>query len=169
MTANAMMGDRERCFEAGMDDYVSKPIEVEMLVAALRRCSPLPAGAGRATSEGRSPAVDPTTLRSFARELGGGSAEIIAEIVEAFLQDTPELVAQMRAAVAARDPALLDRAAHTLKSSSATVGAMVLSARCRAIEEQARGGAAGDIGAAVEGVAQEFERVRMELHAGVAA
>ena len=169
MTANAMTGDRERCFEAGMDDYVSKPIEVEALASALLRCSPLPSGAARALDESGPPAVDPAILSSFATSIGGGAESIVAEIIETFLQDTPELITQMRGAVAGGDPLMLDRAAHTLKSSSATVGALVLSTRCTEIEEQARRGGAANLGIAVDEVATEFDRVRLELEGGLAA
>jgi PAS domain S-box-containing protein len=210
MTANAMAGDRERCFEAGLEDYVSKPIDLDMLAAALRRSSrlviearpaaepitppanpPLAAEAawsggpgavsgngrsasmpdapdiGQATPAGR--AVDPDALSAFARELGDGAAGVVAEIVETYLQDTPELIRQMREAVRTGDAGVLDRAAHTLKSSSATVGAMTLSSRCRAIEEQARSGRVSDMGDAVRAVEGEFERVRGELESGLAA
>jgi CheY-like chemotaxis protein len=219
MTANAMAGDRERCFEAGMEDYVSKPIDLDTLAAALLRTSrrtieaPLPAGMVEVGgggqpggSDGSGPrngasggsavasdgsdrsveangsgaarivpeppagrAVEPEALSAFARELGGGAADVVAEIVETYLHDTPELIRQMREAVRAGDAAALDRAAHTLKSSSATVGAMTLSSRCRAIEEQARGGRVSDLGDAVRSVEGEFERVRNELESGLAA
>ncbi len=214
MTANAMAGDRERCFEAGMEDYVSKPIDIDNLAAALRRSPRLAAeeppgpgtvgldqgqdgtgvsahawhpgtalagaandaagreahsGAGVPQSPSVSRAVDPEALSAFARELGGAAAEVVAEIVETYLQDTPELIRQMREAVRAADAGALDRAAHTLKSSSATVGAMTLSSRCRAIEEQARGGRVSDMGDAVRSVEGEFERVRRELESGLAA
>jgi PAS domain S-box-containing protein len=208
MTANAMAGDRERCFEAGMDDYVGKPIDAKALATALRRSPRLgidaapnsrateaaaapgrvhgPAGApadarattpagsastppGPASDEDGAPAVDPSALDSFARELGGAAAEVVAEIVETFLSDAPTLIGQMREAVRTSNPIVLDRASHTLKSSSATVGALVLSARCRAIEEEARAGHATGLGEAVEAVEREYERVRRELEAGIAA
>ena len=113
--------------------------------------------------------MDPAALASFAKELGSSAAEIVAEIIETFLHDTPELIAGMRAAVAADDALVLDRAAHTLKSSSATVGAMRLSTHCRAVEEGARAGRAAVLSDAVDDVAAEFERVRMEFEAGIAA
>jgi HPt (histidine-containing phosphotransfer) domain-containing protein len=171
-----------------MDDYVSKPIDLEMLAAALRRSrrltvdersrpgqgSPSPdyRAGGEATPSrgtGEPAAIDPAALGAFASELGGTAAEVVAEIVETYLQDTPELIRQMRDAVRAGDASALDRAAHTLKSSSATVGAVPLAARCRAIEEQARGGRVSDMGEAVLGVEAEFERVRQELESGIAA
>ena len=75
----------------------------------------------------------------------------------------------MREAVRTSNPIVLDRASHTLKSSSATVGALALSTRCRAIEEQARAGRAVELADEVQGVEREYERVRRELEAGIAA
>ena len=102
-------------------------------------------------------------LAGFAEQLGEGGEEVLQEIVAVFLDDAPSVIEEQRAAAAASDWPTLDRAAHTLKSSSATIGARDLSALCQRLEADARGGPVADAGARVEEIAAAFERVRVEL------
>jgi CheY-like chemotaxis protein/HPt (histidine-containing phosphotransfer) domain-containing protein len=125
MTANAMQGDREACLAGGMDDYVSKPIEIASLVQALNRVV------------GRSQAAPPeialpdhvqaapqSTGAAFDRDVAlvkmGGDEELLKEVVAAFLEAFDDTVGAVEAAVLACDAKALRRAAHTLKGSVAT-------------------------------------------------
>jgi CheY-like chemotaxis protein/HPt (histidine-containing phosphotransfer) domain-containing protein len=158
MTANAMQGDREMCLAAGMNDYVSKPIRTERLIEALRQCRPLTDVQwdseiyGRMQSRTSRPVLvddqggadaTPTdvpadelgaTLRESLEKLTGGDKEFMAEIIDTFLDDAPDLLAKMREGVDHSNAADLRIAAHSLKSNSADFGAETLRELCKQAE-----------------------------------
>lgn len=94
MTAHVMSGDRERALEAGMDDYVSKPIRFEELRRAVDRFAP------------------PSLLDGV-----GGDRKLLRELVEVFVADTPKLLARIERAIQRRNARRLKEAAHALKGS----------------------------------------------------
>lgn len=101
-------------------------------------------------------------------ETVGGDRDFLAELVETYLADSPGLFRELRQAISEEDPATARRAAHTLKSTSASFGADDLAAQCRQIEAAA---AAGDIGGLDERVAAAeatYIRVEAALRAAVA-
>jgi CheY-like chemotaxis protein/HPt (histidine-containing phosphotransfer) domain-containing protein len=139
MTANAMQGDREACLAGGMDDYVSKPIQIERLIEALNRVAPqpqtgsadtwasgpdqrVPQARGATVAQGQTEAEPPAAV--FSREAAllkmGGDEELLREVVVAFLEACDDTVAAVDAAVRANDAKALRRTAHTLKGSVAT-------------------------------------------------
>jgi two-component system, sensor histidine kinase and response regulator len=132
MTAHAMAGDRERCLEAGMDDYLSKPLRGGDLDAVLERW--LGHGAAGAAADPVAAAVeglvDEARMHTFRDEY----PEIAGELLDLFLQSTPPLIEQLRAACDAGDETALHRAAHKLKGSCQNVGAIGMATLCRAIE-----------------------------------
>jgi PAS domain S-box-containing protein len=141
MTANAMRGDRELCLDAGMDDYISKPVRIEDLVAALERCAPQAGGLADEPLPA-APAellVDWAGLAQLQADLG--DAAIVIEVLDMFRADAPQLLARMHAALAGAGAHELRHAAHTLKSTSASLCALALATCCREIEELAREGA----------------------------
>jgi HPt (histidine-containing phosphotransfer) domain-containing protein len=107
MTAHAMKGDRERCLEAGMDEYLSKPIDPRLLFEAVEQR----AAACPAAGDGAGPRFDPAELRARV----GGDEALLRQIAALFLDECPTHLGEIGAAVDARDAERLRVAAHTLK------------------------------------------------------
>ncbi|HET9488814.1 MAG TPA: response regulator [Methylomirabilota bacterium] len=135
MTAEAVEGDRQTCLAAGMDDYVVKPVSLAQLRRALAECCPRAAGPA-ATLDRSDEVVDRGVLHQLGTELGG--AEALREVIQTFLRGAPGLLATLRDAAGQGDTIAIERAAHTLKSSSAMVGAFALSNRCAELERLSR-------------------------------
>jgi PAS domain S-box-containing protein len=150
MTANAMPEDREACFAAGMNDYVAKPIRADELARALTGARPVTRGNG--SSKGVGENLDAAALQNL-RELGGD--DFLVEVVDAFLADAPALIATLRSSFDQLDVDQLRRAAHTLKSNGATLGAGDFADLCRTVEQHAKDGR-------LEGVSQLIDRIRDE-------
>ncbi len=145
MTANVMQGDRETCISAGMDDYISKPINLEGLSGALQRCKPIPqlircsdedtpANPVDTEPQAEVPPLDAAVLQELRSDIGEGASEIIQELIECYLSETPVLCQNMQSAIEQHNPTELRRAAHSLKSCSAALGAMQLSQLCQTLE-----------------------------------
>ncbi|AWH55002.1 hybrid sensor histidine kinase/response regulator [Stenotrophomonas sp. ESTM1D_MKCIP4_1] len=182
MTANAMAGDRERCLQAGMDDYLSKPINRETLHALLQRWGQPPAVGSvesslldcRHTENNRAsstlppaPEADtppqPVLDRSVLEELQSVIGPAALQIVAVFLEDAPALVQSLQQAAQGNDVERLQALSHTLKSSSANVGALSLSSVARRIEHEARAGSLQRPAVAVALLVAEFARARVAL------
>jgi len=148
MTANAMQGDREACLQSGMDDYVSKPVYLAELRAALER-----AAAGRPAPR----AIRAEALASLAARLDGG------ELVALYAAEAARYAAELRRALEARDAGALARAAHDLKGSSGYVGADRLVELCRRLEQKGREGTLEGAAPLVAWTEKEIDRVRQAL------
>ena len=149
MTAHAMQGDRERCLDAGMNDYLTKPVSPQALADALERWLPRDDAAALAQPATAPGAASPTAVRASEVEVFDRAGmlarlmddEDLARVVAGgFLADAPKQVEALRDALGAGDGPAAFRQAHTLKGASAAVGGEALRAVAFEMEQAASGG-----------------------------
>ena len=109
------------------------------------------------------PALDPRVLAELANMQRNGRPGFMDRVITLYLQTAAELIADLEAASASDELAVLHRASHTLKPCSATVGALSLAALCETLERMARSGSVPDPAARVAAIAEEYKRVEAEL------
>jgi two-component system, sensor histidine kinase and response regulator len=140
MTAHAMKGDRERCLQAGMDAYVSKPIQAEELFRVVEGLVVPPGrlkgdrGKERPGTNGGTGGLDPASL--LARF--GGDAELLRRLVRVFLEDCPRLLSKIKKAAAAPEAEGLAEAVHGFKGAVSNFGATEVLKIARQLEAKAR-------------------------------
>ncbi len=156
VTANAMQGDREQCLQAGMDDYISKPIRLEELIRVLEGGDPV-----------ARLAIDLAALHTFAVTVGGNASNFMADLIASYLESADQLVAAMLTALGQHDWPTLERAAHTLKSSSAAVSANALADRCRDLETALRQAPSPVVADQVEAIRYALTEVKTALQSAL--
>jgi two-component system, sensor histidine kinase and response regulator len=174
MTANAMQGDRENALDAGMDDYVSKPVKPQELGAVLERWIPQTdegtdgseeascAGAG---VEYTTEPLDQSVLAGL-RELGDQG--FLADLCELFLADVPPQLEALREAIKGGDAPSVERVAHTLKGSCGNMGALRIATICAELQDMGHSGELERAPVLGERLEAEFGRVRKALEAEIA-
>jgi len=171
LTAHAMAGDRQKCLDAGMDDYLAKPIKSAELAAILARWAQ-PVTVETCTSIGEKPgpemdAGQESTSWDIMNEavfdegvllaLLAGDRVSAAEIVNEYMKDTPAQVSRLRAAVERNDADEVRSRAHNLKGAAASVGAGALRRLATALDERAATGDLADAPALLRDIEQQFE------------
>ncbi len=199
MTAAVMDSDRKKCIDAGMDDFISKPIQTEELQAALERSADHSSRRGdqrppvdRSAAPTQEPTRvgepsrfhqptrirEPTMVRTDADSTTPWSSrqrslddlkvrtdlellgpKVLSEILEKFLATTGQQVADIQLAIETGDTEALKNAAHSLKGSSATVGAARMADICKELETAARAGSLEDAGKRLRRLTEELDRV----------
>jgi signal transduction histidine kinase/DNA-binding response OmpR family regulator/HPt (histidine-containing phosphotransfer) domain-containing protein len=170
LTANAMAEDRERCFAAGMDDYVTKPLNIGDLRAAIVATATslgldkadvpvpyVPAGTGFLDAG----PIDTAAIAEL-RDLVGDESEVRG-LVDDFVCDSPLLLAELEQAVRSGDAPAARRAAHTLRSTAATFGAHELEELCGRAEDRAAEGEVGYLASAIATIREAQERAVQRL------
>ncbi|HEX6099053.1 MAG TPA: response regulator [Thermoanaerobaculia bacterium] len=150
LTANALAGDRERCLAAGMDDYLSKPIQETELLRVLQRFLPA-----------RTAVFDEATVGRL-RELGPA---FFAEVAGIYLDDAPSRLAAIRAAAGAGDAHALATAAHAFKSGSGNIGASEVHQLCSELEVMGLEERMAEAAAKVAELERAYARLERELRA----
>jgi CheY-like chemotaxis protein len=184
LTANAMSEDRVTCLNAGMDDYVAKPVQIRELEDALQRSAewvrerrparggadfesggdpgePItaPEKAAERAPEAAPPVLDPGTLASLREMQAAAETDLLSELLQLFRSDAEPLLQSLAQAVAAEDSEGQRRAAHGLKGAAANLGARQLAALCQELEQRGRAGTTEGARELLAKIETEYPRV----------
>ena len=164
LTAYAMRGDRERCLAAGMDEYLTKPIKLEDLSAALNRLF----GEGVAATDPGEPILsEPVPEAGFdlttALNYVGGDRELLDELLGIFAEDAPVRIEAMRRAIGGGDTPELMREAHTLKGALKVIGATSAAGLAQGLEALGRAGDGTDVDKLFAALEREMDRLLQSL------
>ena len=179
MTANAMVGDRERCLAAGMDDYVAKPIRSEHLKGAIERAAasravelsapgeqePKPDSAPKGLEAKPGPrSFDPSVMQQMLPEDPVEAAELARQLgVSFFKEDAPARFERIVGAIGKGDTQTAASEAHSLKGASGTLGFTLLFAVCSGIEHAAKAGNVATAAEHARGLAAAIQSARFEF------
>ncbi|MDR3556239.1 MAG: response regulator [Syntrophobacteraceae bacterium] len=172
MTAHAMQSDRERCEEAGMNDYISKPVSPRALAEALDKWLPKETAAAAKHAPMTPGATVPATAREPAVSVFDragmlsrlmGDPDLVRTVAEGFLGDIPQQIEALRGYLEAGDARRSERQAHTIRGASANVGGERLSAVAAEMEKASKAGDWNALKARMVDMEEEFDRLKQAM------
>ncbi len=161
LTADVLCGNQQKCFDAGMDDYLSKPFNVAELQEKLFSWLGKSEIVADENDECMQPAIDKSATAELREVLG----DEFVEVVDAFLESMPAIFAEMKTASAPYDAEAMFRHLHSMKSCSANVGAMHLSELAVQFEQAVKSADSFNVDEAISRLQQAYERAKAGLEA----
>jgi CheY-like chemotaxis protein len=166
MTAHALEGEREKCLEAGMDDYLSKPVKSDVLSRKMEQwIKPAgePLSEANVVVDKEISALDLSVLAGLREIQQPGEPDLVTELIDLFLEDTAVQLKVLRKALSKNNTKEVRRLAHLLKGSSANIGAGPMAALYESLEKTEFNN--GDAGTLLAKLEHEFKRVNKALRA----
>jgi PAS domain S-box-containing protein len=158
MTAYAIKGDRERCLAAGMDDYISKPIDIDMLKQIIDERTGVERGRAGAEPIVEAARQLPDLLKAFDNDWG-----FLTEVVEVFFSDYPQQIEALRRAAGTGEAAAFQRAAHSLKGMLRNFQSEAAAERAFELEKKGQAGNLAETELLIDALAQDLKRLEGEL------
>lgn len=150
MTADAMQGDREKCLEVGMDDYLAKPVRLEDLRRVLSQITPLCVETN---------VLDPKILEALQAMAGKRAPKLLVELINHYLEDSSLRIKAIATSIQENDTTSLWQSVHALRSSSLQLGAKSFATLCQEIETNVRSGNLNSINEKVLILETEYNQV----------
>jgi CheY-like chemotaxis protein/HPt (histidine-containing phosphotransfer) domain-containing protein len=168
VTADSMPGDRERCLQSGMNDYIPKPIELQKLSEILEKWLVALPNTEQAETAPTRPAARTEAVfvqeEMLARLMG--DKELAGKVIAGFLSDTPRQLLLLKTKLEEGDAKGVKIIAHSLKGAAATLSAEALRAVCFELQEEAAGSELGNAELLLPQVKEQFEVLKRALHEG---
>jgi CheY-like chemotaxis protein len=152
-TANAIQGDIEKCLEAGMNDYIGKPISYDDLAFKVEKWM----------TRGKK-VIDPNALKKLSMVAQNSNPLLVTELIQLFESQTPSALNEIKECLTTHDATAIAKKAHLLKSEAANLGAMRMRDLCERIERSASAQSLQHISVLVDSLEREFHLAKEELN-----
>ncbi len=162
LTANAMAGERERCTRAGMDDYLTKPLQTKLLYEALRRLTVV-AGEDEPAQQNNPPSGFVGFQWEELLNRCGDDAELAMELLGMFHDQWQDTYTQLQASINEQDPTTLEEIAHKLKGSAATLTASEMALYAEALQQMGQHAELENAQQTLDKLAQSYEQLKLEI------